>query len=374
MRNASATKIQERSMELPFKNEDTVLKREVERVTKERKALGLEGLVGGLECVIVNAEPDRQKAAVMEFLETTNLQYDMSFENDEAITSVLKQEGGADFLIRSRKGENPFLKVNAALKSEKLPNTRLETFVFKCPQLEKYVEIQKKRGVSFLTDDIVDTDQYRFIQTPPSAYTGNSLGFLQWTGDMEGHYRCDGDRMLALDFEKPSWPHLKHIHELDHAATRVKAEDRDKAIIEFMELTNYRFEFAIYVDFLNSITSVARLSLDDYAQVFTSGIEPFSDSETAGPTEMFIVNYGTRIHHLAFRTEEIETVYAGLGEHGMGFLVELVGSPEEGLKQTFSEPFANTMLVNEYIQRYGDFDGFFTKSNVTLLTKATEGQ
>jgi hypothetical protein len=58
----------------------------------------------------------------------------------------------------------------------------------------------------------------------------------------------------------------------------------------------------------------------------------------------------------------------------MQFLVELVGSEEEGLKQTFSQPSEYTLLVNEYIKRYGDFDGFFTKSNVTLLTAATDKQ
>ena len=58
----------------------------------------------------------------------------------------------------------------------------------------------------------------------------------------------------------------------------------------------------------------------------------------------------------------------------MEFLVELVGSPDEGLKQTFTVQSPHTMLVNEYIHRYGDFDGFFTSSNVEVLTKATEKQ
>lgn len=58
----------------------------------------------------------------------------------------------------------------------------------------------------------------------------------------------------------------------------------------------------------------------------------------------------------------------------MSFLLDLVGSPREGLKQIFSCPSENTLLVNEYIYRYGDFDGFFTKSNVTLLTGATTKQ
>jgi hypothetical protein len=58
----------------------------------------------------------------------------------------------------------------------------------------------------------------------------------------------------------------------------------------------------------------------------------------------------------------------------MGFLLDLVGSPEEGLKQIFSSPSENTLIVNEYIRRYGDFNGFFTRSNVTLLTGATDKQ
>ena len=58
----------------------------------------------------------------------------------------------------------------------------------------------------------------------------------------------------------------------------------------------------------------------------------------------------------------------------MRFLIELVGSPEEGLRQTFTEASKNTLLVTEYIHRYGDFDGFFTRSNVTRLTAATERQ
>ena len=58
----------------------------------------------------------------------------------------------------------------------------------------------------------------------------------------------------------------------------------------------------------------------------------------------------------------------------MKFLLDLVGSPEEGLKQIFSVPSQNTLLVTEYIHRYGDFDGFFTESNVTRLTAATGKQ
>ncbi|WP_243546869.1 hypothetical protein [Pseudodesulfovibrio tunisiensis] len=362
-------------MGLSFCNDDSLLRREVARVAEDRARLGLNGLVGGLECVVINTEPDRQKAAVRELLSSTGLEFDGAFEAQAVRTAVLRQDGGADFLVTSRKGlDNPFRAVNPAPKSEHLPNTRLETFVFQCPQLERYVDIQKERGVRFLTEGIVETDAYLFIQTEPSSFTGNSLGFIKWIDGREGKYQWEGAAPLVWHLGKPDRPHLADIRELDHAATRVRAEDRDKAIIEFMELTNYHFDFSIYVESLNSITNVARLSHDDYAMVFTSGIKPFQSADEAGPTEMFIHNYGTRVHHLAFRTENIERTHAALAEDGMEFLVDLVGSPEEGLKQTFSVPFENTLLVNEYIHRYGEFDGFFTRSNVTLLTKATENQ
>ena len=100
--------------------------------------------------------------------------------------------------------------------------------------------------------------------------------------------------------------YLSNTKELDHAAARVEARDRDPVIIEFMHLTDYRFDFAIYVETLNSITNVARLPGSRFAVVFTSGIHPYVDDETSGPTEKLVHNYGTRVHHVAFRTENIE--------------------------------------------------------------------
>jgi hypothetical protein len=357
-----------------FKNSDEYLKRKIPPVLEERKKLGLEGLIGGLECVIINTESERQKLAVEELLRYTGLEFAQAFQDSSFRTCVLKIPYGVDFLIRSRIGEdNPFSAINQFPKSKHLPHTRLETFVFKTNNIEKYVSIQKSRGVKFLTDNIVHTDNFSFIQTTPSKFTGNSLGFIQWR-EKRGNYVDSRSELLLWHHDKPNIDYLKNIGELDHAATRVKAEDRDAAIIEFMELTNYNFDFAIYVKPLNSITNVARLSPLDYAMVFTSGISPYQSEKLSGPTEKFIHNYGTRVHHMAFRTENIDETFAAIKADGMEFLIELVGSPSEGLKQTFTQPSENTLLVNEYIHRYGDFDGFFTKSNVTLLTAATNKQ
>ncbi|HOC66533.1 MAG TPA: hypothetical protein PKG62_04005 [Methanothrix soehngenii] len=119
---------------------------------------------------------------------------------------------------------------------------------------------------------------------------------------------------------------------------------------------------------------MARLSHSDFAMVFTSGIAPYVSREVSGPTEKFISNFGPRVHHIAFQTEEIEATVDALEKDGMKFLLPLVGSPEEGLKQILSQPSENTLLVTEYIHRYGDFDAFFTRSNVTKLTAATDKQ
>ncbi len=356
-----------------FRNSDEYLRKEVEVVLKERRKFGLDGLVSGLNNVIINTEPDRQKAAVEEFLSFTGLNVAEAFEDSDFRTVVLKTLGSADFLITSRKKENPFLELNKFPKSAHIPNTRLETLVFETTNIRQYVTIQKQRGIEFLTDDIIEKDNFSFIQSVPSVYTGNSIGIIQWRRN-KGKYASSDSAPLDWQFEKPDGSAAKNIKKLDHAATRVRAEDRDAAVIEFMNLTNYKFDFAIYVKVFNSITNVARISAKDFAMVFTSGISPYVDDEKSGPTEKFVHNYGPRVHHMAFRTEEIEETVSALKDSSMSFLIDLVGSVPEGLKQIFSCPSENTLLVNEYIHRYGDFDGFFTRSNVTLLTGATAKQ
>lgn len=357
-----------------FTNDDQKLFERVDKAREERKKAGLEDLTGGLEAVVINVQREGLKPAVEELLRYTGLAFHGAFEDESGITCVLKHEGSADFLVRTRSSEeNPFRPFNAGPKSAHLPDARLEAFIYRAIDLERYVALQKARGTEFMTPDIQRKDAYSFIQTNPSLFTGNSLGFVQWE-EHEGEWITENSTVLEWKFEKPDLPHLKNIHELDHSATRVRASERDDAIIEFMHFTDYDFDFAVYVESLNSITNVARLSAHDYAQVFTSGIKPFTSVEESGPTELFIHNFGLRVHHLAFNTENIEPTFQALKDDGMEFLLDLVGSREEGLKQTFSKASAHTFLVNEYIHRYDGFDGFFTKSNVTELTRATEKQ
>jgi hypothetical protein len=334
----------------------------------------MQGLVKGLQAIIINTERDNFLPAVKDILDYTGMDLHSSFENGSSMDCILKTEGSADIIVRHRRSnDNPFREYNIAPKTAGLPNTRLETFVFETPDIESYFSIQRERGVRFLTGSPVHRENYSFIQTIPSPYTGNSIGLIQWRGQ-KGTYQDDDDTEIDLCIRKRDAPHLKNIKHLDHAATRLVSRSRDLAILEFMELTNYRFDFAIYVRTMNSITNVARLSDETYAQVFTAGIAPFTSPETSGPTEKYVHNYGSRVHHLAFHTENIEDTYQTLVQEGLGFLIELVGSPEDGLKQTFTKGMKSTFLVNEYIHRYGGFDGFFTRSNVTDLTRATDLQ
>ena len=354
---------------------DRSLRERADKLAAERAAAGIEDLCGGLEAAIINVEPVRFSAAVAELLAGTGLQVRDSFADDRFRTCVLGVEGGADLVVRCRLGGvNPFARLNDRPRARHLPNTRMESLVFRVRNLDHTVERLRSRGVRFQDPGLEEGTGFRFIQTEPSAYTGNAIAYLERAGGGHG-YRSKKARNLAMELPAAARPdYLANIGILDHAATRIRASDREAAILEFMTLTSYCFEFSIYVQSLNSITNVTRLRGENYAMVFTSGIADPREGEEPGPTEGFILNYGTRVHHLAFATREIEETFARLKADGMEFLVELVGSEEEGLRQTFTRPSANTLLVNEYITRYGDFDGFFTKSNVTLLTEATTRQ
>lgn len=357
-----------------FSNSDEYLKEEVPRVEEERRRLGLHDLTGDLQCVVINVEPRKLIPAAAEFLDRTGFDISDSFQDARFRTVVLSVEGSADILLRCRlSADNPFLAVPGGPKTRDLPGTRLETFYFRSRDIASYMDIQRSRGVEFLESESVAADGLLAEQTIPSSYTGLSIGIME-TDREDGSYRTEGAADLELDIEKPDCGILRNIGLLDHTATRVRAEHRDAAIIEFMELTGYDFQFAIYVKIFNSITNVARLSGANFAMVLTSGIVPDTGGEDPGPTQQFIRNYGTRVHHMALRTEEIRKTWNWLVRRGQEYLVELVGSEEEGLRQTFTVPSPSTLLVTELIERYGDFDGFFTRSNVTLLTGATRDQ
>jgi hypothetical protein len=353
--------------------EEERLLEEAEVVARESKAFGLAELVGAVDSVIIQVAPGKIVETVHELQGMTSLAPLECHQSEDYLWCALSTRRPPKFIVREarRELENPFAMVNAGERTRDDLMTRLETFVFGVSDIEKLFEIQRSRGVAFLTESIVDSENYRFLQTKPSKFSGNSVGYIEWVTD-DRSYCGKNDRKVELEVEMEARDFLQSVKFLDHTATRVRAGDRIHAIKEWLTLLPYYFHTSIYVKSLNSITNVTRMVGQDYAQVFTTGIVPYQGLSSAfEPTERFIVDYGTRVHHLAWTTSGIDDVVASLRTDGQKFLLELVGSEDEGLKQTFTEPSAHSMLVTEYIHRYEGFDGFFTKSNVTELTRAT---
>ena len=72
----------------------------------------------------------------------------------------------------------------------------------------------------------------------------------------------------------------------------------------------------------------------------------------------------------SLRVENIDFVVNAIAEQGKGFLLDVIGSKDQGLKQIFSNASEHSSLIIEYVQRFGSFDGFFTQENVAALTEA----
>ena len=169
-------------------------------------------------------------------------------------------------------------------------------------------------------------------------------------------------------------------------ATRVFSQNREVAILEYLTLSSYFYWGSYDIANQNSSTNVTKsIHYEDEsispAKVFTAANHPHFVNHLVGlpsPTENFVRNYGPRLHHIALSVMDgeikgqanIDYVVDAIKSKGKDFLLDVIGSREEGLKQIFSSASEHSSLIIEYVQRFGDFDGFFTKQNVADLTHA----
>jgi hypothetical protein len=58
-----------------------------------------------------------------------------------------------------------------------------------------------------------------------------------------------------------------------------------------------------------------------------------------------------------------------IAAQGKKFLLGIIGSKDECLKQIFSNASKHSSLIIEYVQRFGDFEGFFTKMRIQSLVR-----
>jgi len=173
---------------------------------------------------------------------------------------------------------------------------------------------------------------------------------------------------------------------IDHLATRVYSQNREVAILEWLSLSSYYYWGSYDIKDQNSSTNVTKsthfpVEARSPAKVFTASNTPYFVNHLGNipsPTETFVRNYGPRLHHIALGVtdgerdgmENIEYVVAQIRDEGRDFLLDVIGSKHEGLKQIFSSASEHSSLIIEYVQRFGSFDGFFAKHNVAKLTHA----
>ena len=228
----------------------------------------------------------------------------------------------------------------------------------------------------------------------PSPYTQNMVGYMERSADGIRVYQHG--KSLILGSAQAAYERGKEMQErigikdmilpIDHLATRVYSQNREAALLEYLALSSYYYWGSYDIADQNSSTNVTKNvrgvpESASPAKVFTANNHPYCVNHLdhlPSPTETFVRNYGPRLHHMALAVKDgqqdgreyIDFVVDAISAQGKGFLLDTVGSREEGLKQIFSSASDFSSLIIEYVQRFGDFQGFFTRKNVALLTFA----
>lgn len=375
------------------------------KLLEERDRSGLTGLISQIDALMITVEPGNSLAYVRELCLMTPYHYLVTLESAAHDTHILRIDMDApDILVREVKDPNTrgiFRSLNEVYPiGAHKPNSRYMGEVFRVENLHETVELQKSRDVRFFNQE-----QVRRLELPgntaivkPSPYTHNIVAYwerpesdirvyaLGWSAirnDIQAAYEQAKETQEKLGLDRLLLP-------IDHLATRVYSQNREAAILEYLTLTSYYYWGSYDIADQNSSTNVTKSvhhanELECPAKVFTAANHPYFVNhllKLPSPTEAFVRNYGPRLHHLAVAVADgemptaegsqpnIDYVVQSLRDCGQDFLLDVIGSKEEGLKQIFSSASEYSSLIVEYVQRFGDFQGFFTKDNVAELTHA----
>jgi hypothetical protein len=371
------------------------------KLLDERDRVGLTGAVRQIDALMMTVEPGNSLAYIGELCLMTPYHYLVTLESQDHDTHVLRIDmNSPDILLREVKNPNTrgiFRSLNEVYPiGAHKPNSRYMGEVFRVENLHDVVEMQKSRDVRFFNQE-----QIRKLELPgnmavvkPSPYTHNIVGYwerpesdiriyaLGWStirNDVNAAYQNAKETQARLGLDAMLLP-------IDHLATRVYSQNREAAILEYLTLTSYYYWGSYDIADQNSSTNVTKSvhhsnELESPAKVFTAANHPYFVNhllKLPSPTEQFVRNFGPRLHHLAVAVADgeikgqpnIDYVVDSLRHCGQNFLLDVIGSKEEGLKQIFSSASEYSSLIVEYVQRFGDFQGFFTKDNVSELTHA----
>lgn len=371
------------------------------RLLESRDKSGLTDMIFEIDALMLTVEPGCSIAYVGELSLMTPYNYLVTLESESHYTHVLRIDLQVpDLLVREVKDPNTrgiFRSLNEVYPiGVHKPNSRYMGEILRVNDLHGVVETQKSRDIRFFNQD-----QLRKLELPgnmalvkPSPYTHNIVGYWEREPDELRVYslgvstiRDDVNRVYQEAKELQARLGLEHlILPIDHLATRVYCQNREVALLEYLTLSSYYYWGSYDISKQNSSTNVTKSihyseEKRSPAKVFTAANQPYFATyldSLDSPTENFVRNFGPRLHHIALAVQDGETaglanidyVVREISRQGRRFLLDVIGSKEDGLKQIFSSASEHSSLIIEYVQRFGDFAGFFTKSNVAALTHA----
>ncbi|MES2579751.1 MAG: hypothetical protein V4552_04325 [Pseudomonadota bacterium] len=379
----------------PFFEENLV------RLLAERDQLGLTEMIHEIDALMISVDPEHATKYIAELALMTPYHYLVTLETEQHLTHILRIDlNSPDILLREVKDPNLrgiFRSLNEVYPvGAKKPNSRYMGEIIRVTDLHSVVKLQEQREFRFFNQDEVRKLEFpgNIAVSKPSPYTHNIVGYLERKPNELRVYAL-GVSMIKADVQI-AYLEAKTLQTqigvtdlllpIDHLATRVYSQNREVAILEYLSLSSYYFWGAYNIKDQNSSTNVTKSThpipeSKSPAKVFTANNTPYFINHLEhlpSPTETFVRNYGPRLHHMAISVkdgeymgkENIDFVVDAIAENGKGFLLDVIGSKEQGLKQIFSNASEHSSLIIEYVQRYGSFDGFFTQENVAKLTEA----
>lgn len=367
----------------------------------ERDRVGLTEMIGQIEALMITVDPRQSTRYVGELCLMTPYHYLVTLESESHWTHVLRLDmNSPDLLVREVK--NPatlgiFRSLNEVYPiGASKPNSRYMGEILRVDNMSEVVRLQQEREFRFFSQDDI-----RRLELPgnlavskPSPYTHNIVAYMERSEEQLRIYSL-GLSSIREDVQA-AYQEAKALQEelgiegmltpIDHLATRIYSQNRETAILEWLSLSSYYYWGSYDIKDQNSSTNVTKSihfadEIYSPAKVFTANNTPYFVNHLErlpSPTETFVRNYGPRLHHLAIGVndgecsgmENIDYVVDAIARQGKKFLLDVIGSREEGIKQIFSGASEHSSLIIEYVQRFGDFDGFFTKQNVAELTHA----
>ena len=371
------------------------------RLLEERDRVGLTELIGGIEAMMISVEPGNSVEYIAELALMTPYQYLVTLDSDKHLTHVLRIDmNSPDILLREPKSNDDsdiFRSLNDLYPvGARRPHSRYLGEILLATDRHEVVALQQEREFRFFqVGQLADLDLPLNVSlSKPSPYTQNVVGYME--RPMNGIRVYQHGECVILSSAQAANDRGKEMQErlgikdllcpVDHLATRVYSQNREAALLEYLALSSYYYWGSYDIKDQNSSTNVTKSVRKvpesvSPAKVFTANNHPYCVNHLdrlPSPTETFVRNYGPRLHHIAVEVrdgqrdgkEYIDIVVDAIAAQGKGFLLETIGSRSEGLKQIFSSASDFSSLIIEYVQRFGDFQGFFTKDNVAKLTFA----